>query len=186
MLGETIKQLRREKQMTLQNLADTTGLSVPFLSQLENDQANPTLSTLRKVAKALEVSMFALLAQVEQEGGGAVKVERNRPRLSFTPPKGTIVFEMLSVSFPSARMQSLRTDIEPGMSTCDEPMAHGTWNDEEWATVLEGEVLLEVGRDKYHLKAGDCVHFHPVLPHRYTNVGDCITSLVVVMAPPSY
>ena len=188
MLGETIKQLRRERQMTLQNLADTTGMSVPFLSQLENDQANPTLSTLRKVARGLDASIFALLAQVEQSGGGAVKIERTRPRLSLTLPRmnSGLVFEMLTAGFHSTRMQALRVELEPGVSTCDEPMAHGTWNDEEWATVVEGEVVLEVGQDKYHLKVGDCIHFHPVLPHRYTNMGEAVALLVAVMSPPTY
>jgi transcriptional regulator with XRE-family HTH domain len=187
-LGETIKQLRRDRQMTLQNLADTTGLSVPFLSQLENDQANPTLSTLRKVAKALDASVFALLAQVEQSGGGAVKIEKARPRLSLTLPRmnSNLVFELLTVGFHSVRMQALRTELGPGVSTCDEPMAHGTWNDEEWSMILEGEIVLEVGQDRYQLTAGDCIHFHPALPHRYTNVGTTTASLVAVMSPPTY
>ncbi|MGI6359194.1 MAG: helix-turn-helix domain-containing protein [Bacillota bacterium] len=185
MLGEVVKEMRRKKQMTLQNLSEASGLSIALLSQLENDQANPTLSTLRKVAEALGMSVFALLAQ-EEIGHGSVKVERNISRRAFTAPRFNTVFEILSLSYSSNRMQALMADIEPGMSTCDEPMAHGTWNDEEWAIVLEGEVQLEVGRERHHMQVGDCAHFHPVLPHRFTNIGRTKASIVSVISPPSY
>ena len=184
MLGEAIKELRKVKQLTLQNLSDITGLSVAFLSQLENDQANPTLSTLRKLGSALGTSVFALLAQGE-DGAGFVKVDENHRRL-FTAPRGDTTFEQLSASMPSNRLQVLRSVMEPGTETCDEPMAHGTWNDEEWTVVLEGEILLEVGREEHHLKAGDCVHFHPVLPHRYRNIGATKAVVIAVVSPPSY
>lgn len=184
MLGETIKELRREKQLTLQNLSDLTGLSVAFLSQLENDQANPTLASLRKVAAALGTSMFALLAQAEN-GAACIKIDRDQPR-AFSDPRFNVVFELLSTAYHSNKLQALLTNMEPGTSTCDERLGHGTWNDEEWALVLEGEVRLEVGKEEHILKAGDCVHFHPVLPHRYSNVGSTRASLVAVMCPPTY
>jgi transcriptional regulator with XRE-family HTH domain len=184
MLGETIKELRKAKQLTLQNVADMTGLSVAFLSQVENDQANPTLSTLRKLSAALGTSVFALLAHGEG-GDGFVKVDETR-RKSFTLPRGDAVFEQLSVSMPSNRLQVLRCVLEPGNATCDEPMPHGTWNGEEWAIVLEGEVIFEVGQEQHRLVAGDCVHFHPVLPHRYQNVGTTRAVVVAVVSPPSY
>lgn len=185
LLGETVRRLRREEQMTLQNLADATGLSAAILSQLENDQGNPTLSTLRKIAKALGTSIFALLADVD-EAESCVKVERNEAARAFSDPRFNTVFELLSVGYRSNRLQALRAEIEPGMSTCDEPMAHGTWDDEEWTIVLEGEVLLEVGSESHHLRTGDCVHFHPVLAHRYSNIGTCKATVVSVVCPPSF
>lgn len=184
MLGQTIKELRKVRQLTLQNLAEATGLSVAFLSQLENDQANPTLSTLRKVSSALGTSMFALLAQGE-DGAGFVKVDDSLRR-RFSAPRGDAVFEQLSVSMASNRLQVLRSALEPGTETCDEPMAHGTWNDEEWTIVLEGEIVLEVGREEHQLTVGDCVHFHPVLPHRYRNTGTTRAVVIAVVSPPSY
>ncbi len=185
LLGETVRRLRREQQMTLQNLADATGLSAAILSQLENDQGNPTLLTLRKIAKALDTSIFALLADVD-EAESCVKVERKQAARTFSDPRFNTVFELLSVGYRSNRLQSLRADIEPGMSTCDEPMAHGTWDDEEWTIVLDGEVLLEIGNERHELTTGDCVHFHPALAHRYSNTGVCKATLVSVVCPPSF
>lgn len=185
MLGETVRRLRRERQMTLQNLADATGLSAAILSQLENDQGNPTLSTLRKIAKALNTSIFALLADAD-EAETCVKVERNQAFRAFSDPRFNTTFALLSVGYRSNRLQALRAAIEPGMSTCDEPMAHGTWDDEEWTIVLEGEVLLEVGNERHHLQAGDSVHFHPALAHRYLNTGTSKATLVAIVCPPSF
>ena len=56
-LGEKIRRLRQERRLTLQDLADLTGLSKPLLSQIENDQVTPPLATLLKIAKGLRVGL---------------------------------------------------------------------------------------------------------------------------------
>jgi transcriptional regulator with XRE-family HTH domain len=56
-LGDKIRKLRQEKRLTLQELADLTGLSKPLLSQIENDQVTPPLATLLKIAKGLRVGI---------------------------------------------------------------------------------------------------------------------------------
>jgi len=101
-------------------------------------------------------------------------------------PRGVAVFEQLCMSMTSNRLQGLRCVMEPGTGTCDEPMPHGTWNSEEWAIVLEGEVLLEVGQEQHRLVEGDCVHFRPALPHMFQNVGTTRAVVLAVVSPPSY
>ena len=183
-LGETVRHLRRTKRLTLQSLSDLTGLSTAFLSQVENDQANPTLSSLRKIAGALGVSIFAILAQGEL-GTTCTRIPRDGRR-SFAAPGFKTTYELLSGSLPDAKLQSVLTVLEPGMETCDEPMAHGTWEAEEWVMVLEGVVTIEVGSERYELAAGDAAHFRPAVPHKFRNVGREVARLLSVMSPPSF
>ncbi len=184
MLGATIRGLRRRRMLTLQKLSDLTGLSVGFLSQLENNQANPTLSTLRKVSAVLGTSVFALLAH-EEASEGFLKIAVDGRRC-FVASRGKATFEQLSGVMENGKLQALRCVLEPGVDTCEEPMPHGTWNDEEWAIVLKGEVFLEIGLERHKLCQDECVHFRPALPHRYCNTGTKRAVILAVMSPPNY
>lgn len=57
LIGLKIRRLRQERRMTLQNLAEATGLSKPLLSQIENEQVIPPLATLLRISKALKVGL---------------------------------------------------------------------------------------------------------------------------------
>jgi transcriptional regulator with XRE-family HTH domain len=69
LIGLKIRRLRQERRMTLQNLAEATGLSKPLLSQIENEQVIPPLATLLRISKALKVGLQTFF----QEQDGAEK-----------------------------------------------------------------------------------------------------------------
>jgi transcriptional regulator with XRE-family HTH domain len=184
LLGEVIRQIRRSKDLTLQQVAERSGLSTAFLSQVENDQANPTLASVRRIAAALGTSTFALLAQGEAEGA-SVFIARDRRR-TFVHPGLNGSFSIATATYSEGRMQTVVVDLAPKMATCDEAMAHGLWESEEWAMLVQGEVELEVGSERHVLRPGDAVHFRPAIPHRYVNRGGAPASLICVMSPPSF
>ena len=64
-IGSKVRKLRQQKRMTLQSLADATGLSKPLLSQIENEQVIPPLATLLRIAKAFKVGLHTFF---EEEG----------------------------------------------------------------------------------------------------------------------
>ena len=161
-----------------------TGLSTAFLSQVENDQANPTLSSVRKIANALGTSTFALLAQGEPEGA-SVSV-RADGRRRFVAPGLNGSFGIASATYPDPKVQCVIVDLDPDTDTCEEAMAHGPWEAEEWSFVIQGQVELEVGQEKHSLGPGDSVHFRPAIPHKYCNRGKSRVRLICVMAPPSF
>lgn len=184
MLGEVIRQIRRSKDLTLHQVAERSGLSTAFLSQVENDQANPTLSSVRRLAAALGTSTFALLAQGEAEGASTF-IARDRRR-TFMPPGLNGSFSIATATYSEGRLQTVVVELQPNMATCDEAMAHGLWESEEWAMLISGQVELEVGKERHLLSPGDAVHFRPAIPHRYVNRGSCPATLICVMAPPSF
>ena len=61
MVGQRIRQIRKSKQLTLQDIAEKTGFSAGFLSQVERGTTDPSLSALRKISDALEVTPYMLL-----------------------------------------------------------------------------------------------------------------------------
>src|SRR5262245_54643494 len=78
-LGKKIRDLRCRRGLTVQQLAEASGLSKGFISQVENDRTSPSLATLRDLARALETSVAYLV--VEEEQAPYVVRESQRPRL---------------------------------------------------------------------------------------------------------
>ena len=76
-IGEKLKTIRKEKGLTLQQLADETGLSIGFLSNLERDLSSPTVSALHKICEVLGTEMFTVL-RPSPDGGIVVRKDERR------------------------------------------------------------------------------------------------------------
>lgn len=68
-LGERLRLIRKENQLTLKELSQLAGLSVPYLSDMERGVVNPSIDTLQKVAKAYNTTVKKLLINVEELDG---------------------------------------------------------------------------------------------------------------------
>jgi len=66
-VGERIKLLRQKKKMTLRELSEKVGISISFLSDIENNRSNPSLERLKEIAKALDTSVSYLLGEDNPE-----------------------------------------------------------------------------------------------------------------------
>jgi len=186
-LGEVIRRIRRDKGLTLQQVADITGLSVPYLSQVENDQGNPTLLSLRRIAAALETSVFSLMAQDELNEPTSVLIRAGKRTRMEVPDFQYAAYELLTSSFQSARIQAVLGELAPGGSSCEEPMSHGQWEAEEWVYVLDGQLEFTIDNRVHQLGPGDSIHFRPALPHMWRNLSETEKALIIsVMAPPTF
>ncbi len=182
MIGDTIRRMRKARKLTLQKVGAATGLSPGFLSQVEQNQATPSLSSLRKIARALETSVFCLLAS-ESEGSFIV---RRGQRKSCRWPNRNVAFELLSPDHHSASIEVVMARLLPGEATSHEPLAHGSAEAQEFCYVLSGEVDLSIGDETYRLAQGDSILFRPGLPHRYSNPGELPSEIIAVMHPPAF
>jgi transcriptional regulator with XRE-family HTH domain len=182
-LGRVIRQKRKEKNLTLQELASRCGLSLGFLSQVENGQTQPSLSSLRKIAQGLGTSLFGLLAS---GGERSSTVVRPGDRTIVRWPQLNVAFELLSGNHGPVSLQAALTHLPPGSQTCDQPLAHGYGPAEEFTYVISGRVTLFLGDDIFELHQGDSVHFNSLVPHKYANQGDEETVMLTVMSPPSF
>jgi len=160
-------------------------MSAAYLSQVENDQANPTLSSLRKIAQALGTSLFYLMAPEEIGRSDCVFIPKDE-RFTYTPTGSKPVVELLTRSYPQPKMEASHMCLDPGMYSCDEPLGHGTWDAEEWAYILEGDLVFEIGSDEYSLSKGDAIHFRSALPHRWHNASNAKAHFLFVMCPPTF
>ncbi|WP_206811845.1 cupin domain-containing protein [Paradesulfitobacterium ferrireducens] len=176
MIGEKIRKFRLEKNLSLKALADKTGLTSSFLSQVERDIADPSINSLRKVADALEVPIFSLLvSEVEPN-----PVVRKNERKSLRFAKSQMSYELLTPDL-NRSMEVLISRLEPGGSSST--MTH---IGEECSLVLEGTLEITIANVTYLLDEGDSIYLQGEVPHRMVNVGDKELVLLSCITPPRF
>lgn len=172
-LGAHLRQRRKQMKLTLDQLSQRSGLSTPFLSQLERNLATPSLVSLLALTRALQLDVQTLL-QVPGERHMVCRAGQ-RPQIRTDSPAR---YFDLSSALPMRQLDALMMEIPAGhVYPLDQR------NGEEFLYVLEGELYVEVGEVRTTLKAGDSLHFNSQLPHRSENRSERTVRLLYVGTP---
>lgn len=170
-LGEQIRQLRKLRQLSLQQLSAATGRSIGFLSQLERGKSQPSVSDLNKLASALAVPYSVFFSQAPQHERGLVVRQAHRPVLHYAEG---VSDALLSPGF-GGELQLMLSRFAPGASSGVQTLTHGG---DQGGMVLCGELELWVDEHCHQLQAGDSFSFHSSRPHRYRNPGTVETQVM--------
>ncbi len=162
-LGQRLRQRRRALSLTLKEVAEGSGLSVGFISQIERGIAAPSLSSLVSVARVLGTEVGEFLSQPK----GDVPITRHDQRPVYAVSPHTLTYERVSSTFPGNVLRSVIIHEPPGHRS--EPISH---EGEEMFYVLEGTVTVEVGGERTVLEAGDSLHFPSTKTHSSWNHSD--------------
>lgn len=178
MIGTRIRELRSERGLTVTQLATAAGVATGLISQVERDQADPSLESLRKIAKALDLPLFSLFQEPDP---ALVAVIRADSRVRVKSPSDGITYARVSPG--RGRLEVLEGHLLPGGSSAAEPWSHPS---EECVLVLRGRLVVEVSGFDHELEVGDSCYFDSSLPHRYLNPGEEPTDFIIAATPPSY
>ena len=159
-IGTQLRARRKELALTLDQLAAQSGLSRGFLSQVENDKATPSLSSLVSIGQALNTDVRDLLFIPEADPIASYSVRRVR----YAVPESNVVYERTSGDFEGRKLNGLIITIPPGYEC--EPQRH---DGEEMYLVIEGSIFCEVDGKRFDLNVGDTVHFDSTNTHLYGN-----------------
>ncbi len=162
-IGPLIRNRRQQNRMTLSALGAGAGLSTGYLSQIERDQATPSLATLAQVARALGVGVEYFIAAPSAQD--ALSRAGGRPHFSIAG--SSVVYERLSTEFPGSQLSSFLMHVPPGYRS--ETVSH---EGEETLYVLEGEIIQWLDREEMRLGAGDALHFRGSRSHAWANRSD--------------
>lgn len=149
--------------MTLQDLCDGAQVSVGYLSQIERDNATPTLGTLAQIAAALNVGVDYFIAAPNRQNS----LTRENTRQKFSLDGSSIVYEKLSAEFSGNILSSFVLTVPVGFKS--ETVMH---DGEELLYVLEGEVSVQLGDENITMVTGDSLHFRGNLSHSWANNTD--------------
>jgi transcriptional regulator with XRE-family HTH domain len=159
-LGPRIRKRRQGLSMTLQELSNASGVSIGYLSQVERDNAVPTLGTLAQIAAALHVGVDYFIATPHQADSLTRAAERSR----FSVAGTSIIYEQLGSEFPGHELTSFILHVPPGYAS--ETAQH---EGEEIIFILEGTVLQMVDGQEFVLNEGDSLHYLGDRPHSWSN-----------------
>lgn len=170
-VGVKIREARKQRRLTLQRVAEATGLSIGFLSQVERDITTPSLSSLVTIAKVLDLPVSAFLHQPEIPNA----VSRREGRAAYAINSAWISYERLSTTFPGQMLNAVKMNVPPRYLS--ETTAH---EGEEIVYVLSGTIRYVIDDTDFDLKAGDTLHFSAQRPHRVQNPTDQVTEVLSV------
>jgi transcriptional regulator with XRE-family HTH domain len=163
-IGSRVRELRAQRGLTLQALADMTGLSASLLSLVERGKTSPSIGTLVAVAHALEVHMGDLVP-----GEGSIRespVVRRADQQVYSTPEG-----VTRTVLRDDRVRGLEIAINEyssGGRSATVATHHGGY---EYGVVLEGVLTLELDGENFVLAAGDSIAYDSTRPHRISNEG---------------
>ncbi len=196
-LGTKLKEIRRSKGITLQEVAQATGLSKSFVSQVEAGDANPSIASLKKIADSLSITLGGLFEmQTDGTNGNApdqiatddprvndVRVVKKDQRKMLVWPGQDESKTYLLTPDLQRKLEVTFAELNPGHDSGLDTYSH---KGEECGFVLEGRLEVTVCGQVYILESGDSISFSSHLPHRIRVLGDQLTKTVWVITPPSY
>lgn len=177
-VGKNLKRLRTERGLSLEKLAQSSGVSRAMLGQVELGQSAPTINVLWKMAKALDVPFSALIATSASTGAKVLRADAAKRLMSND---GSFQSRALFPFDEPRRVEFYELKLSPKGTEKADAHAPGTL---ENLVVSRGQVEIEVGTQKHELETGDAIVFEADLPHVYKNVGttDAVMYLVMTYA----
>jgi len=179
LLGANIRTARKEKRISLDQLASGTDLSVSFLSQFERGKVNISVENLWKITKFLDMTMVRLFAGEEEQKMGAVT--RKGDGIVLKLEESDAYCESL-VRRNSANLQATLYVNPPGQGRKVASSHIG----EELVYVIRGEVIYYLNDQEYHLQEGDLMYYRSETLHRWYNPGKWENVIFIVNSPPNW
>ena len=177
-IGNKIKDLRTQKGLTQEELADRCELSKGFISQLERDLTSPSITTLVDILQCLGTDLKEFFNDSEDK------------QIAF---KENDYFEKIDEELqnkiewiiPNAQknmMEPIMITLKPGGQYLEEDPHEG----EEFGFVLSGNITLHLGDTKHKVKKGESFYFKPKANHYISNNGKTVAKVIWISTPPSF
>jgi transcriptional regulator with XRE-family HTH domain len=176
-IGKNLQNIRKARSLSLDQVADLTGVSKAMLGQIERGDSNPTISIIWKIVNGLHIS-FTSLIEDNIPKVTHIRLEEIEP---FLEEDGKYrAFPV--VPFEQKKQFEIYTvEIEVGCTHASEAHYEGV---EEYILMITGALRLRIQDETYELKAGDAIHFSADQPHVYENIADEKTMYNTIICYP--
>ena len=178
-IGEKLRRLRLQRNLTQEEMADRCELSKGFISQVERDLASPSIATLTDMLESLGSNLNEFFSEkgdektVFSQGDMFVKEDAETLRGSIT---------WLVPSAQKNEMEPILVELGEGGETQEMPPHEG----EEFGFVLSGTVTLTMGGKQFKIKTNESFCLHPSAPHKIRNTGKRPARFLWVSTPPNF
>ena len=181
-IGNQVRKLRNKRELTLQDLANLSGLSKPNLSQIENNLVTPPIATLLKISTALGVPIGHFFQETDQDS--SIVVVRKEDRYGVA--KGQHISH-IGYQYEPLAYSKMDKFMEPFIVHMEErepdAIVYNNHPGEEFLYVLEGKLEFRCGDTIVVLEEADSLYFDSVVPHGYRGIGGPAKTLVTIYRP---
>jgi transcriptional regulator with XRE-family HTH domain len=186
-VGSKIKGLRETKNLSIEEIAERSGLSVDQITSIENDQNLPSLGPLIKIARALGVRLGTFMDDNDALGPVICRAADREKDSSISFSNGAtdarkhMEYHPLAQQKAGRHMEPFVIDINPEENNDYQLSAH---EGEEFIYVMQGEVEIAYGKDTYTLHEGDSIFYDSIVKHHVHGApGKSAKILAVVYIP---
>jgi XRE family transcriptional regulator, regulator of sulfur utilization len=180
-VGETLASLRQRKALSLDALSRQAGVSKSMLSQIERNQANPTVAVVWRLAQALGVPVAELLGQATPQAPSITTVAAHATP-TLTSPDGQCELRILGPIELAGQFEWYSLAVQPGGELASQAHEPGS---REHLSVLSGQLEVQAGAQTSRLKGGETARYAVDVPHRIRNPGKSVAQALLVVLHPA-
>ncbi|NNG07984.1 MAG: helix-turn-helix domain-containing protein [Desulfobacteraceae bacterium] len=201
-LGKKIRKERQNRQLTLEKFSQMTGLSKSFLSQVERGITEPSITSLKKIAKQFGFSVVNLFqngdtlnanweyhnapVRVQEKAKNYVEkaeVVRADKRKRFALPGSNVMYDLLTPDM-NRQLEVMYMRVSKDENSGEQPMLDPPG--EKVGLVLKGSIEITVGSEVYQLREGDSLYYPANVPHSWRALEGDPIEVVWILTPPSF
>ncbi|OCL26525.1 DNA-binding protein [Orenia metallireducens] len=176
-IGIKLRQIRTKRNLSLSELEKMTGVSKSMLGQIERNESNPTVNTMWKIAKGLDVS-FSYFIEEDREKVTVISRDNTRPLLEGD---GKYRVYPLFTFDQEKKFELYNIEVEPQYGYKSEAHSRGV---EEYIVVSRGVLEMIINDNIYMIKEGDAIFFAADRVHTYRNSTDFLVKAHVLVNYP--
>ncbi len=182
-IGNRMKRFRELKGISLEELSKRTGLPLSFLEEMEKGTIFPSLGPILRISRALGTRLGTFIDDYLSKDPLIVRKEDREMEIRAFRHKDSptsLRFYSLGRGKTDRHMEPFYVEVLP--ETRNDSFS--THEGEEFIVVLEGEIEVVYGEDRYLLKQGDSIYYNSAVPHRVSCVGDRVAKIYAVLYLP--
>lgn len=188
-LGKGLRSYRKEKKLTLKEVAKSANISVSYLSEIERDITSPAIGTLKRITNVLDINIASLFNDYPMEEPNEEIMSEELLRMAdrkkiLYSSTSRITWYLLTQDIENKMMEPLLGVLEPGAVSDEVGSSHP--EGEEFLFVKEGKIEIRVGEKSYILHKGDSIYYNATLPHRYINLEEGNSVILAISTPPGF
>lgn len=183
-LGARIRSFREERNISLEILAENTGLTVAFLTSLEESDMYPSIGPLQKVARALGVRLGTFMDDEITRDPIISRIGERTTDLAMHKGENThacYVYHSLGKGKSDRNMEPFHIEIAPDPTDDRKTSSH---QGEEFILVIKGSLMVVYGRESYTLSRGDTIYYNSIVPHYVGAAGSEPVEILAVVYNP--
>lgn len=179
-LGQRIRNIRKQKKMTLVELSKTTGVAQASLSRIETGIMNGTIESHRKIASALSMSLAELYSGIDTKLQEISHFTTEDIKQEAVVKNDDIRLELLTSQIGMRKFAPVLITLPPHKSLSFDKLERDT---DKFLWIQEGSIAISLNNKEYVLKTNETIYFDASFSHVIKNNGNAAASVLSVTAP---